>query len=91
MKINVEKLASNPFTPDGAANDSLFDEFFKQTRHSSGDHGGYRNFLATDSLSVIGSRQRRAREMRTEGENLAHWVSSITTYNPDIGKTEDTK
>lgn len=74
---DIEINQNNPYASggDAAVGDALFDEFFKQARPSSRLPGGYRDFLVTDFLTVIRSRRRRAEEMRTEGVDLAQWVS----------------
>lgn len=88
-KKDIEMNQNNPYASGSAAavDDALFDEFFKQARPSSSLPGGYRNFLASDCLSVVGSRRRRAEEMRTEGSDLAQWVSS----NPSLQRREKKK
>lgn len=71
----VEIPQDNPYPAGSGADEALFDEFFKQARPSAAHPGGYRNFLAGDCFSSIGSRRVRAEEMRSEGSDLAQWVS----------------
>lgn len=72
---DVDNFLNDPYYSGRQVDDALFDEFFKQARLSSNEPGGYRDFLASDCLRVIGNRQIRAEEMRTEGGDLAQWVS----------------
>jgi hypothetical protein len=82
-KKDIEIAQYNPYTPGSVDDDSLFDDFFKQTRLSSNQPGGYRNFLVGDCRNVISNRQIRVEEMHREGDELANWVSSHLVHREE--------
>ncbi|KAH8689136.1 hypothetical protein BGW36DRAFT_77825 [Talaromyces proteolyticus] len=75
-----DKYGDAPRNSPYAADDALFDEFFKNSRR---DPGGFREFLVRDLLSGIASRKRRFDEMSDEGSDLAKWNLDQIDTNRD--------